>query len=426
MELTVRKSQLAGRVLIPASKSHTVRAVLIAMLADGTSVIHNPLAALDTDAVVSTARAFGATVEQAEGLWKITGVGGNVRTPADVIDVLNSGTTLYLAMSIAALGSGCTTFTGDESVRSRPAQILIDALCDLGARASSIQGNGCCPVQICGPMTGGKTSLRAVTSQYVSSLLLACPLAEGDTELTVTELVERPYVRMTLDWLDSQNIRYEADDDLTHFVISGAQSYHAYERQIPGDFSSATFFLVAAAVTGSELTLEGLDMNDSQGDKAVVNMLRQMGTEIETSEGAIRIRAQGLTGAELDLNATPDALPALAVAGCMAEGETRLVNVPQARLKETDRIALMCAELKEMGADVEELPDGLVIRKSKLKGARVHGHSDHRVVMALALAGLCAEGETRIDTAESAAVTFPNFVELMRAVGAEMMTGRRT
>ncbi len=423
MELIVRKSQLAGRALIPASKSHTVRAVLIATLADGTSVIHNPLEALDTDAVVSTARAFGAAVEQAEGLWKITGVGGNLRTPTDVIDVLNSGTTLYLAMGVAALGSGCTVFTGDESVRSRPTQILIDALCDLGAEASSIQGNGRCPVQVRGPMTGGKTSLRAVTSQYVSSLLLACPLAEGDTQLTVTELVERPYVRMTLDWLDSQNIRYEADDDLTRFVIEGGQSYHSYERRLPGDFSSATFFLAAAAVTASELTLEGLDMNDSQGDKVVVDMLKQMGAEVETSEGAIRIRAQGLTGTELDLNATPDALPALAVASCMAEGETRLVNVPQARLKETDRIAVMCAELKKMGADINELPDGLVIRKSKLKGARVHGHWDHRVVMALALAGLCAEGETRIDTAESAAVTFPNFVELMRTVGAEMTTG---
>ena len=420
MDLVARKSKLGGRVLIPASKSHTIRAVLIATLADGTSTIRNPLDSLDTDAVLATARAFGAGIEQHDDLWNITGVGANVHTPNDVVDVMNSGTTLYLAMSVAALGSGCTVFTGDESIRSRPAQILIDALSDLGADAFSTRGNGLCPIVVRGPMKGGKTTVRAVTSQYVSSLLLSCPLARGDCELTVTELNERPYVRMTLDWLDAQNIRYSASDDFTHFVIPGGQRYHSYERALPGDFSSATFFLVAAAITGSTLTLDGLDMNDSQGDKAVIDMLRTMGAEVITDDESLVVRAQGLTGAELDLNATPDALPALAVAGCLAEGETRLVNVPQARVKETDRIAVMAAELAKMGAEVQELPDGLVVRRSKLIGTSVRGHDDHRVVMALALAGLCADGETRVDSAESAAVTFPNFVELMCAVGGQM------
>ena len=423
MELLIRKSQLSGSVLIPASKSHTIRAVLIATLAEGTSTIRNPLVSLDTDAVVLAARAFGAEVEQKPGAWTVTGTGGKISTPDNVVDVLDSGTTLYLAMGVAALGTGYTVFTGDESIRSRPAQVLIDALRDLGAEVFSANGNGKCPIVVRGPMRGGRTSVRAVTSQYVSSLLLSCPLAQGDSEIEVTGLNEQPYVQMTLDWLDSQSIRYEASRELDRFMVPGGQDYRAYERSVPGDFSSATFFLVASAVTGSQLVLKGLDMNDSQGDKTVIDMLRRMGANVDASPAGIRVKGAGLRGVELDLNATPDALPALAVAGCLAEGETRLVNVPQARVKETDRIAVMCAELKKMGADISELPDGLVVRRSRLRGAAVQGHSDHRVVMALAVAGLCAEGQTRIDTAESAAVTFPNFVELMRSVGADMVEG---
>ena len=189
---------------------------------------------------------------------------------------------------------------------------------------------------------------------------------------------------------------------------------------VPADFSSATFFLVAAAITGSELTLCGLDYLDTQGDKEVVNILKTMGAEVETGERYIRIRGGVLKGGEFDLNAMPDSLPALSVAGCFAEGETRLVNVPQARVKETDRIAVMCRELKKLGADIVERPDGLIIRKSRLRGCAVHGHCDHRVVMALAVAGLAASGETVVSTAESASVTFPNFVDLMKKLGAEI------
>jgi 3-phosphoshikimate 1-carboxyvinyltransferase len=221
---------------------------------------------------------------------------------------------------------------------------------------------------------------------------------------------------MTLDWLDGQGLRYTAEG-LEHFHVPGGQAYRPFDRAVPGDFSSATFFLCAAAITGSDLTLLGLDLNDSQGDKAVVQMLAAMGTEVEVRPDGIRLRGGELRGGEFDLNATPDALPAMAVVGCCAQGETRLVNVPQARLKETDRIAVMREVLARMGADVEELPDGLILRPSRLRGTRLPGYGDHRVVMALAVAGLVAEGETIVDTAEAVEVTFPNFVELMQQVG---------
>ena len=206
--------------------------------------------------------------------------------------------------------------------------------------------------------------------------------------------------------------------DLEWFRIYGKQQYSAFERYIPADFSSATFPLCAAAITGSELLIKGLDFTDHQGDKAVFTYFEKMGVRIRHTDDGVRVKGEKLEGIDIDMNATPDALPAMAVAGCFAHGTTRLLNVPQARLKECDRIAAMATELSKMGARVEELPDGLVIHQSQLKGTEVHGYDDHRMVMALSIAGLAAEGETIVDTAESASVTFPTFIEDMKMLGA--------
>ena len=280
-------------------------------------------------------------------------------------------------------------------------------------------GDAVAPKAHRGRITGGRTEIRAVTSQFLSSLLVSAPLAERDTEIRVLQLNEAPYVEMTLAWLEGLGVVWERRG-WERFSVRGGQGHRAFERRIPGDFSSATFFLCAAAATGSELLVRGLDTADVQGDRAVVGMLAEMGAKVEPVPGGLRIRGGDLRGAEFDLNATPDALPALAAAACFASGETRLRNVPQARLKETDRIAVMARELAKMGADVEELQDGLVIRGRPLRGARVSGHGDHRVVMALAVAGLAAEGETVVDTAEAVRVTFPTFVDLMRRCGASV------
>jgi 3-phosphoshikimate 1-carboxyvinyltransferase len=424
MELHVRPSSLSGSVAIPGSKSHTIRALLIGSLAEGTSSIVAPLDSEDTSACVAACRAFGAEIDASGDAWTVTGVGGKPAVPDEMVDVGNSGTTLYLTMGTAGLVDGWTVFTGDSQIRSRPAEPLLDALRQLGCQAKSKLDNGCPPLVVRGPMHGGEVRLDgSKTSQYVSSLLLNCPLAvapgraRGDTILQVDNPVELPYIGMTLGWLRAQGISVECDG-YERFRIPGGQRYRAFTKRIPADFSSATFFLCAAAVTRSELTLVGLDMTDTQGDKAVVEMLAAMGAETEQLPNGVRIRGGALHGAELDLNATPDALPALAVTACFAEGETRLVNVAQARLKETDRLRVMREELTKLGGDVEELPDGLVVRGRPLKGAAVHGHHDHRVVMALAVAGLAAEGTTTVDTAEAAAVTFPSFVELMQSVGA--------
>jgi len=415
MEFVTSKSSLSGPVDIPASKSHTIRALVIASLAEGTSRLVQPLQSLDTEACVGVCRGLGASVETGED-FVVQGTGGKQAIPDDVLDVQNSGTTLYVALSMAALLDGTAVFTGDEQIRKRPAANLINALNDLGASVWSTRGNGMTPIVVQGPLRGGKTSIECPTSQYLTSLLISAPLAAGSTEIDVPLLHEQPYVHMTLGWLDEQGIAYDRDE-LSKFRVEPGQSYRAFEKRIPADFSSATFFLVAAAITGSELMLEGLDMDDVQGDKAVVGMLEEMGAIVEVRPEGVRIQGGPLQARELDLNATPDALPAMAVAACFAEGETRLVNVPQARLKETDRIAVMHQELTKLGTECEQLADGLVVHGGPVSGGRVHGHRDHRVVMALAVAGLAADGEVTVDTAESAGITFPNFVELLHSVG---------
>jgi 3-phosphoshikimate 1-carboxyvinyltransferase len=420
MRIIVEPSSLSGEVQIPASKSHAIRAAFIASLAEGRSEILDPLQSEDTDAALDACRALGAEVSVEEGRrWVVDGVSGQAVTPDDVINVANSGVTLRVGVGVASLAPGCTVFTGDEQIRARPIGPLLAALNQLGAEAFSTRDNGRAPVVIRGPLCGGRCSLESPTSQYLTSLLICSPLAQGDVEIEVLSLNERPYVSMTLDWLDRQGIQYE-HRGLEWFRIPGGQAYRPFQRQVPADFSSATFFLCAAAITPSDLMLRGLDMNDSQGDKDVVGMLRQMGADIEVSEDGIRVRGGNLHGGEFDLNATPDALPSLAVVAAVAEGTTKLLNVPQARLKETDRLAATACELGKMGALIEELPDGLVIHGTGLHGASVGGHRDHRMVMALAVAGLVAEGRTEIDTAEAASVTFPTFFELMQSVGARM------
>ncbi len=422
MKLIARKSRLKGTVTIPASKSHTIRAVAIASLAEGESTIREPLISGDTEAVVACYRALGAKINTSDpGLWRVIGTGGEIAAQSESIDVGNSGTTLRIAMGSAALSEAgqVVSFTGDEQIQSRPIGPLMKALSNLGAKCSSIKDNGKAPVEVTGKLSGGKTNIACHTSQYLSSLLLCTPLAANDTEIDVTLLNEPGYVQITLDWLDRQGIEYE-NQQRRKFKIKGGQSYKAFDVTVPADFSSATFFLCAAAMLADKVTLLGLDFSDSQPDKAVVDYLKAMGANISIEANSVTIQAAPLKGIEIDMNQTPDALPAMAVTAAFAEGQTRLVNVAQARGKETDRIKCMAEELEKMAIDIEEVPDGIIIQGGQPKPAKLHGRSDHRTVMALSLAGLNLDGKCTIDTAEAVSVTFPDYVELMKSIGANM------
>ena len=417
MILTSQASKLSGTIDIPGSKSHTIRAVAIATMAEGRSVLHKPLMSDDTFSAMKAAEAFGAKVVHENNTLIIDGI-GKKEIPDDIfIDVGNSGTTLRIFTALAATFNKTIKFDGDNSVRQRLMTPLFSSLGKLGATIKSNKDK--CPFSIKGPIRGGVTTVDGISSQFLTALLFATPLIKGETGITVENLHEKPYVSITLDWLNKQHIAYQSRG-LDHFIVEGDQQYKAFESRIAADFSSATFAVCAAAITKSELLITGLDFNDYQGDKAVFDYLEKMGMEVKQTPQGVFVNGKDLKGTELDINDTPDALPALAAAACFAKGKTVLGNVKQARLKECDRIAAMASELTKMGANVKELPDGLIIEGGPLKGTKVHGYDDHRMVMALALAGMGASGETLIDTAEATSVTYPSFVDDYKLLGANL------
>ena len=224
---------------------------------------------------------------------------------------------------------------------------------------------------------------------------------------------------MTLRWLDEFGINYKKKN-YENILIFGNQKYSAFQKTMPSDWSSATFLLVAAAMIGKQVVIKGLNINDTQADKLVLNYLKEMGTNIKINGQKIIVNKSQLRGCELDLNSTPDALPSIAILGCFAEGKTVIKNVAHARIKETDRIKAMTMELSKMGAEVYETDDGMILEQSELKGTKLNGCNDHRIVMALSLAGLIAKGKTEINTAEAITATFPNYIEVMNYLGANM------
>lgn len=421
MKWIVRPSRLNGAIAIPPSKSHTIRALLVATLVDGVSTIRRPLVQGDGASAIRAAKAMGASIEPVGDNLRVIGIGGRYDDGQELFDMGNSGTSTNLFMSVAALGSRMRRFDGDASLRCRPFRHLLSALAQLGATYAleSPEPSRDLPFTIKGPLHGGAVTVNGVSSQYVSSLLFTCPLLDGNTEITVENLHEQPYVALTLWWLEKQGIALTHTPDLTHFSIAGNQHYTPFDLAIPSDFSGATFAACAAAMGNTALTLTGLDFSDPQGDKGVFDVLQRMGATVRHGQdGATVSGPAALQGRRIDLNTMPDALPAIAVTASLASGTTEIVNVAHARIKETDRISVMAQELAKMGAHITERADGLVIRGGTLRGARVNGHDDHRVVMALALAGMNAEGETVIDTAEAAEVTYPSFADDFRKLGA--------
>lgn len=427
MDRTIRPARVSGTITIPSSKSQTIRALLLATFAKGRSVIHNPLDSQDTRSCIEACRSFGATIEsygtETDEVKLV--VDGPLSFPESItIDCGNSGTTLYLATGLAASTGSSVTFTGDAQLRSRPVGPLIQALEDLGATVSYPDDNhrpGYPPFTIKGPLEGGHTSIVCHTSQHLSALLLACPLAQGPTSLAVPLLNERPYVHMTRSWLEAQHITYRTDEGMEHFHMEGGQNYTPFEATIGGDYSSASFFFCAAAVAGGCITVQGLDRDDPQGDKEILTILEDMGCKITwTASHTVSICGpdRGLLKAgSFDLNAIPDALPVLAVTACFATGTTILGNVPQARIKETDRIAVMRENLVAIGAHAEERDDALVIHGTgNLKGGTCKGYDDHRIIMAMAIAALGCDKPLTIEGIDAVGVTFPTFFTLLNQI----------
>lgn len=426
MNYIVKPSSLHGVFTVPGSKSHTIRAALLSLMAEGQSVVEQPLESRDCLSALRAAEAFGANVAREEGRWIITGAGKNLHVPDNFIDVENSGTTACFVCGIAALCEGCTFMTGDYQIRRRPLRPLAEALCALGADACLTRpGQDAPPIVIKGRLKGGSVRMSGFSSQHISSLLMAAPLAPQDTDIHVDNPLEKPYLAMTLSWIRRYGAQVEYAPDFSHFHIEGRQAYAAQHSTVPADWSSVAFPAVAALVSGSRIEIPGVDFDDVQGDKAVIDHLIAMGADIAKDREGRRLLVRGgkklRSGLTINLDDIPDSLPALSVAACFAEGDTRFTGLKHVRVKETDRVAVMEQELAKLGASVETGPDFMVVHGGKaLRGATVHSHDDHRIAMAMVCAGLFAEHETVVADAECAAVSFTGFLEKMQKAGADI------
>ncbi|MFB6221799.1 MAG: 3-phosphoshikimate 1-carboxyvinyltransferase [Halolamina sp.] len=429
MKRHVSRSAVAGRCRAPPSKSYTHRAILAAGYADSATV-EDPLVSADTKATMRAVEAFGGETDRLrledDNTLPVQGFDGRPDTPADVINCENSGTTMRLVTACAALGDGLSVLTGDESLRSRPQGPLLDALSNLGARAQSTRDNGQAPLVVGGPLSGGDVSIPGdVSSQYITALLMAGAVTDEGLEIELeTALKSAPYVDITIEVLDAYGVETEKTDE--GFRVPGGQQYspEGGNYAVPGDFSSISYLAAAGAVAaeeGTEVTVEGAQPS-AQGDTAIVNVLDRMGANVEWDQAAGEIHTAGgdLTGIEVDVGDTPDLLPTIAAVGAIADGETRIVNCEHVRFKETDRVSAMAEELGKMGVETTEQQDTLTVHggESDLVGTEVDGRGDHRIAMALAVAGLVAEGTTTIAGAEHVDVSFPNFWTVLEELGA--------
>ena len=427
MDADISEGAVDGRARAPPSKSYTHRAVLAAGYGEETT-IHGPLVSADTRATMRAVEAFGGSVEHHpdDGTLEIEGFDGEPAVPDDVIDCANSGTTMRLVTAAAALvDGGLAVLTGDESLRSRPQQPLLQAIDQLGGRAESTRGNGQAPLIVGGPITGGSAAIPGdVSSQFVTALLMAGAVTDAGVDVTLqTELKSAPYVDITIDILEDFGV--SARQTGRGFSAAGFQRYDpggAYT--VPGDFSSLSYLLAAGALAGDEeVTVTGAHPS-TQGDQALLGVLDDMGTSIDWDRdaGEITVARSDLTGVEVGVADTPDLLPTIAVLGAAADGTTTITDCEHVRYKETDRVTAMAESLSAMGSTVEEGEETLTIHggDSELAGTTLDGRGDHRIVMALAVAGLVADGTTTITGAEHVDVSFPEFFDVLAGLGASV------
>ena len=456
MDIIAKHSSLSGHIQVPGSKSHTIRALLLAALAEGESHIYNPLPSADCRSTAAAVPLLGAQVDfgtEEGGCWAVRGAGERFHLPDDVVDVGNSGSLLYFLSPLAATLEGWSVFTGDESIRRRPVDHVVEALRQLGAEAYTARpGSPNCPLLIRGPMQKPYrlTTAGSVSSQYISGLMMAALRLDAPLELELTDPKETPYLTMTQKWLEKVGAEVTVADDFKRIRVKGPGRISAFDATVPSDWEAAAFPLVAALLTDSEITVDNIDCSGIQGDDAIVGILQSMGADIELDrnraaltvhggkrarKGLGRLSTEGCPDGQLHVNLSglPDAICALAVAACFCEGDSYIEDIAVCRRKETDRIEVLQKELGALGADIEAgedymvvhghapiLPDGTRNPAFKIHGGRVASHADHRVAMSLSCLGLALpDGEqVRISGAECCSVSFPRFYPVMETIGA--------
>lgn len=412
--MAFKGGRLEGRTSPPPSKSHTHRAFFLASMADGTSRVSNALMSADTKATLAACVAMGAKVSEKDGVWTIEG--GDLHAPGHV-NAENSGTTMRIFAGISSMFDGETVIDGDDSLRKRPMGPLLQALESTGARCSS--NGGLPPVSIRGPNRGGRVSISGdVSSQFITSLLMVSPMLENDSEVTVTgNMVSAPYLDVTTHMM--RLFGADATRDGNVFSIRGGTGYVPHDYMVPADFSSAAFPLVAGAL-GGRVTVTGMDMDDPQGDKAIVDILRRAGAEVVCEGSEITVSGSELRGCEVDMGDVPDLFPITAVLLSTAEGDSRLYGAPQLKFKESNRIETVVDMINAIGGDAEATDDGCIIHgRPRLTGGAIVHKGDHRIMMSAVVASIVCDGPVTMDDVECCAVSYPGFPEAMAALGME-------
>ncbi len=395
-------------IMLPPSKSYTNRALMVASLAEGPSTIINPSTSDDALIMIDALRAFGVSIDHAEQALHVEGTGGAIHAPSHELDLGNAGTAMRFIISLAALAHGETRLTGNTHMQRRPVKDLLGALASCGVRSSS--NNGCPPLSISGTgLTGGPIAVKGgVSSQFISSLLLVSPYASKDVSLRIQDTPSSfPYIDMSLHVMRSFGADVTARSPLL-YQISCKQQYIGREFVIERDASGATYFLGAAAITGGRVTIRGFSHDSFQGDARFIDILGEMGCKIEKGAESMSLQGAILHGTEIDMNAMPDCVPALAVVAAFAQGSTTISNIAHLRFKESNRLQTLATELRRIGAAVELMDDGLIIHPRKMNGARIETYDDHRLAMSFAMAGLRVPN-IEITNPECVSKSFPDF-----------------
>ncbi len=454
MKAISKKSLLAGHITVPGSKSHTIRALILAAMADGTSHISNPLPSNDCLSTAAAVRKVGADVDfgdENSGVWTVKGAGKNLHLPEDQIDVGNSGSLMYFLCPVLSTLPGQCTFTGDESICRRPVNHLIDALCQFGAKGRSLNAgpDGSAgttpPFTFCGPIDVNKKLVtEGALSQYISGFMMAASRLNGTLKMELTNPKETPYLTMTKLWLESLGVPVQISPDFKEISVKGLVDaegkpapFKAFDRAVPSDWEGVAFPLIAALISGSQITIDNIDGSGSQGDDKIVEVLQSVGADIDWRreecqllvKGGSKLTTDSLPDKELtvEMSAFPDAICALAVMACFIEGKTVFTDIDICRKKETDRIKAMTSELTKLGAKIVDEGDRLVVYGDggrSLHGGEVESYKDHRIVMSLACLGLgLPDGQSlTVNDAEWCSVTFPKFFEVMNDIGAGFET----
>lgn len=414
-------ARVAGAVQLPGSKSLSNRLLLLAALAAGTTEVRNLLDSDDTRYMAAALETLGVSLEFSDQRTecRVAGQGGPFAVPAADLFLGNAGTAIRPLCAALCLGQGVYTLTGEPRMLERPIAHLVEALRALGADIRYQQAAGYPPLTLkANGLRGGRVAIKGnVSSQYLTSLLLAAPLAERELLIAVEgELVSKPYIDMTIDVMGRFGVAVESEG-YRSFQVAGGQTYQSPGRVlVEGDASSATYFLAAAAIAGGPVRVNGVGADSIQGDIRYAEVLERMGAQVKRGPDWIEVSRGALQGCDLDLNHIPDAAMTAAVTALFAEGKTIIRNIGNWRVKETDRLAAMAAELRKVGGLVVEGPDYLEITPPpQLQSAVIETYNDHRMAMSFSLAAL-GNAEITILNPGCVAKTFPEYFDIFRAI----------